>query len=390
MKLLFVHDHPFYKDEKNIVYTGGSFPKNLWDNYLINFKIISVFGRNSNSIKSKNGISSKNGVNFYLTKNYTSIKSLLKNYNKINNELEKLIIENDIILIRLPSILGIIAGNIALKHKKKIWVEQVGNAKEALDKHGSLIGKITAPFLHFLNKNIVKKANYISYVTEKKLQIDYPCNSSSIQVALSDVIINNILSENEIDKENRFYIGHFKIGIIGGFDTKYKGFDIFLKAVNELPEKIKLNIEFYFIGKGDPQWIIDLSKELNLFNNIKFIGPLKAGEEINNLLASLSLYIQPSLTEGMPRALLESMAMGCPCLGSNVGGIPDILDDKDIHQAGDYVKLAEQIKSYYNNRVDLEKESISNLIKIEPYLFTNLNKRRLDFYNRMNIYNNAN
>lgn len=384
MKLLFVHDHPFYRDINQIVYTGGSFPKNLWSNYLMNFDEVIVYGRNSKSLKSKNGESSSPNVSFHLTDNYSSVLSLIKNKRGIENELENLINNVDVVLVRLPSILGVIAGLIALKNKKKIWVEQVGNAKEAMLNHGSILGKLLAPFLHQFNKKLAKSAHFISYVTEKKLQRDYPCNEKALQVSLSDVIIKKIFTNDEIDSKSRFFSSVFKIGVIGGFDAKYKGYDVLLKSIDKLPSDVKTNIELYFIGKGKSQWVKDLARRLNLLSNIKFIGPLQAGEEVNKLLSELSLYVQPSLTEGMPRALLEAMAMGCPSLGSDVGGIPDILNTKNIHQAGDYVKLSEQIKYYYDVRVELLKESNISLNKIEPYLHEKINKRRVDFYCKMN------
>lgn len=53
-------------------------------------------------------------------------------------------------LVRLPSVLGLIAGKIALKNKKYLWVEQVGNTSESLMGHGSILGKFIAPVLNIL------------------------------------------------------------------------------------------------------------------------------------------------------------------------------------------------------------------------------------------------
>lgn len=381
MKLLFIHDHPFYKIG-NDIYTSGAFTKDLWNNYLLLFIEVNIYSRRLRVEPINKILSSRKNVNFHLTDNYSSLKVLFFHFFNLKKEIERLVLENDVILIRLPSILGLIAGFIALKHKKYIWVEQVGNAEEAMLNHGSFIGKISAPILHLLNKRIIKKAHFISYVTEGKLQKDYPCNLSALQVSLSDVMIHNILESDDVDIL-RFTSDIFKIGVIGGFDTRYKGFDVLLKAVSLLPLSKKNKIELYFIGKGDSEWIKKMAMELDLIENIKFIGPLKAGEEINNILSTLSLYVQPSLTEGMPRALLEAMAMGCPCLGSNVGGIPDILDIKNIHMAGDHNQLAEHVKFYIDNREKLAEQSQINLNRIKPYLFDNLNKKRLNFYSEM-------
>ena len=50
MKLFFVHDHPFYKENEN-VYSGGGLPARVWGNYLAFFSEVKVFARSSNHIK---------------------------------------------------------------------------------------------------------------------------------------------------------------------------------------------------------------------------------------------------------------------------------------------------------------------------------------------------
>lgn len=383
MKLLFVHDHPFYREADTSVYTGGSFPKELWNNYLINFKIIDVFARNSKSLNSKNSLSSLNNVYFHLTENYTSVINIIKKKKHIQQELDTLIDKADVVLVRLPSVLGFMAGEQALKMNKKVWVEQVGNAKEALGSHGSLLGKIAAPFFEYENKKLVSKADFVSYVTENKLQADYPAHKHAITVSLSDVIINNVLEKKAID-ENRFFGDVFRIGLIGGFDARYKGQDILLNAISLLEEDIRKNIKICLIGKGDYAWVLNFAENLNLKDNIEYIGPLEAGSQVNEFLKTLSLYVQPSLTEGMPRATIEAMAMGCPVIGSNVGGLPDIISDELIHKKGRFKELSNHILFLFNNRNILYEESVLSLEKALPYLKTQLDKKRVDFYANMN------
>lgn len=383
MKLLFVHDHPFYKDVDNNIYTGGSFPKELWNNYLINFKIIDVFARNSKSLNSKNSLSSLNNVYFHLTENYTSVIDIIKKKKHIQQELDTLIDKADVVLVRLPSVLGFMAGEQALKMNKKVWVEQVGNAKEALGSHGSLLGKIAAPFFEYENKKLVSKADFVSYVTENKLQLDYPAKKKAVTVSLSDVLINSILQESELNKD-RYFGADFKIGLIGGFDAKYKGQDILLKAIALLGVEIKKNIKLHFVGKGNYGWLLELAEQLQLKDNIEFIGPLESGTQINEFLKTMSLYVQPSLTEGMPRATIEAMAMGCPVIGSNVGGIPDVVSERFVHKRGNAQELSNHIKQLYLNREILVQESTSSLKKAIPYLKENLDKKRQEFYSLMN------
>ena len=66
-----------------------------------------------------------------------------------------------------------------------------------------------------------------------------------------------------------------------------------------------------------------------IFENTKtnFIGYL-AGEELASAYASGDIFVFPSSTETLGLVLLEAMAAGCPVIGANKGGIPDIINDE--------------------------------------------------------------
>ncbi len=60
--------------------------------------------------------------------------------------------------------------------------------------------------------------------------------------------------------------------------------------------------------------------------NTNFIGYL-SGEELASAYASGDIFLFPSSTETLGLVLLEAMAAGCPVIGANKGGIPDIIND---------------------------------------------------------------
>lgn len=378
MKLFFVHDHPFYRENED-VYSGGGLPARVWDNYLAFFSEVKIFGRLSKHVKDRNILSSGDTrLTFKLTENYSSPKNFFINFRKLRKEIKKEIIEADLVLIRLPSLLGFVTGFIALKLNKKILVEQVGNANEAMNTYGSILAKFSAVFFELTNKYLVKKANYISYVTSKKLQNDYPTQALSVE--LSNVIITTISPKKDY---KQFENLDFKIALIGGFDVKFKGQDVLLKAIQLLSPSIKNNISVYFIGKGNYSWLINFAQKLNLEQNIKFIGSKESGKPIFDLLSQMNLYVQPSLTEGMPRSTIEAMSVGCPVIGSRVGGIPDIVNPLFLHDPGDFKALSLQILKLYEDRELLLIESQDSIVKSEPYLKVNIDKRRTVFYEKI-------
>lgn len=60
-------------------------------------------------------------------------------------------------------------------------------------------------------------------------------------------------------------------------------------------------------------------------NRVLVTGPLATPAEVNEHLQLCDVYLQPSLWDGMPNALLEAMAAGCGAIGSDAGGIPEMI-----------------------------------------------------------------
>ncbi len=91
------------------------------------------------------------------------------------------------------------------------------------------------------------------------------------------------------------------------------------KAFNEIAKKLP-DINFIWIGNGE--LIDDITSE-----NITVTGWVKTREELLTLLNKIDIYIQVSLWEGLPIALIEAMAMKKPLVVSNIIGNKDCVDN---------------------------------------------------------------
>jgi glycosyltransferase involved in cell wall biosynthesis len=102
------------------------------------------------------------------------------------------------------------------------------------------------------------------------------------------------------------------------------------------------------IGETDA---ITYSETLNLQNYIHFVG-LKNREEIIHLLQECHISILTSTAEGKPRALIESMCMGLPCVATNVVGTDEVIVHNEtgyLIPLHDYKAFAEALKSLMEN-----------------------------------------
>lgn len=104
--------------------------------------------------------------------------------------------------------------------------------------------------------------------------------------------------------------------------TKVKGLDTLLRALQDMKD-----FELLIVGDGSERISLErLAESLELRDKVKFLGQVPH-EEVWEHLFSSSIFVLPSLSEGMPRAMLEAMACGLFVIASRVGGIPEAIKD---------------------------------------------------------------
>src|SRR5699024_865948 len=85
----------------------------------------------------------------------------------------------------------------------------------------------------------------------------------------------------------------------------------------------KCNSKLLLVGDG-PEFnnIFQLVKKLGLHDKVLFLGKQK---NVKDLLSISDLKLLMSEKESFGLVLLEAMACGVPCIGTNVGGIPEVI-----------------------------------------------------------------
>ncbi len=111
------------------------------------------------------------------------------------------------------------------------------------------------------------------------------------------------------------------LGVVGRLDP-VKGHRYLLEA---LPPVVKKYPQLCCVVVGDGPSRSDLEKmteQLGLTENVKFLG---FRDDVNELLPILDIFLLPSISEGLPNAILEAMACNVPVIATTVGGIPEVI-----------------------------------------------------------------
>jgi glycosyltransferase involved in cell wall biosynthesis len=370
MKLLFCHDHFFHKFNDDH-YSPGKLDYKKLAQYLTYFSEVNVVGREKviHSLDSQLYKSNGDNIQINSVSNLSSLNGLLERKKTIEC-LTNIISQSDALIVRLPSEIGLLALRIGNEQSKPVLIEVVANAKDCLWFSGGYIRKLYSFILEYRVKEACKNANYVMYVTNKYLQKKYPTTGNAI--ALSDVTINQVNTAKKWVSKNKYIVG-----MIGNPDLKIKGAKVLLEAVKTLRET-GCNIEVRILGGKGVQFI----KEHNTVENwFSFDGTLEGRENIDNWLSGLDLYIQPSYTEGMPRALIEAMSCGLPCIGSDVGGIPELLPKEALFKTGDIHALKEVIQTIILSKEKYNSLSASCVKEASNYHSSIIEEKKHEYYN---------
>ena len=164
--------------------------------------------------------------------------------------------------------------------------------------------------------------------------------------------------------------------------SKDKGYKTIIKALSKL--KIK-NFSMKILGDGvEKNNLNNMIKACGLEKKVKLIG---FKSKTKKYYLESNLFINASLFEGFPNALVEAISYGIPVICSNckVGTNEILLNGKggDFFPVNDYDELAKKILSFYNNPKNLNKKlmlakkniqiySISSHVKNYEKVFNNI------------------
>ncbi len=379
MKLVFVHDGPLFYDKDGNYYEFAY--RGLYERYSYLADEITFLIRTKPVDNNRKYTKVPKQINIISVPEFKNIRCL-KNIKYAKKIIEKTIKETDYVVFRLQSSIAYFGLKYAKKYNKPYIIESVGCPFDSYWNH-SLFGKIVAPFSYLSNKKAIKEGKYIYYVTSEFLQKRYP--TKGISVSCSNVVLPNTddsVLENRLNKIKNMKNRSIVLGTAAAIDVRYKGQEYVIKAIAQLNKEgydFVYKLAGGFTGQKNDTYLADLIKKYKVEDKVIFMGSLSA-DKMNEYYDSLDIYIQPSKQEGLPRAVIEAMSRACPCIGTNIAGIPELIRHDLLFPKGNYKSVVKILK--YILCCDLSEISKENFEKSKQYEIVKLTERRNDFYDK--------
>jgi len=146
------------------------------------------------------------------------------------------------------------------------------------------------------------------------------------------------------DVRRRYNLTGFVIGCVGRLEP-IKGIQYFVEAAFTILERLP-TARFMIIGGGEEESKLrEIVSQGGASQSVVFTGEI-AHNALNRYVAACDIIVIPSLSEGMPNVLMESIACCKPVVATSVGGIPEVISDGEnglLVPPRNAVKIAEAV-----------------------------------------------
>jgi len=404
MTVLVALEFRFHGTADGRVYTDSSFARPFWDRYLEVFDEVAVMARVLPVAAPEPGAVRADGgsVRFVPLPHYVGPWEYLLRLRELRRAvrfaLDGPLIDAAVIL-RVPGAVSDLVHAEVARRGRAFAVEVVGDPADSLGR--GAVRNFLRPLFRARAVRMLRRqcatATCAAYVTRASLQRRYPCGAQMVGVSDVEITGDRIvpqprawttsfssieLRESDLVASARrpAPVQVLRVVTVGSLEQPYKGTDLLLDAVRICIDR-GLSLCVRIVGGGrlkDP--LEARARRLGLGDAVRFVGKVPAGDPVRAILDESDLFVLPSLTEGLPRAMIEAMARGVPCIGSDVGGIPELLPDEDRFPPGDAVRLASKIVEVAGDAERMHRMSERGLETARDYLDTVIGRRRASFY----------
>lgn len=392
MKVMVALENRFYEGPSGKIYSDTVCDYRFWQRYLQVFDEVVIFARvGLAAAEPDKPAAGGPGVRFFRIPMYIGPRQYLGQRSKIIAMAAEAPDHADAYILRVPGRMGTLLWHNLRKRSIPFGVEVVGHTGESSKTCGAnfFLRSVLKPIGLRCQRLQCQEAAAAAYVSQSYLQKDFPPGGWSTYYSSIDLRDEAFLTDAQLTDKLRHlqepFAGKrpFRVCHAGAMGAKYKGQDVLIEAVGRCLRR-GLDIELELMGDGKFRPLYEQkAAELGITERVRFLGYVSGGQAVRDEYDRSDMLVFPSLTEGLPRTVIEAMARGLPCVASNVGGIPELLEDAFLTPPGNAEALARKIADIFGKPDSIESIALRNLQKAGEYKYEVLNERRIAFYERV-------
>jgi phosphatidylinositol alpha-1,6-mannosyltransferase len=323
MRALVVGEYRLFRGPDGHVYAESVFGHAFWKRYLDVFSGVVVVARvgEAADVSSMLRVDGP-GVEVYPMPYYVGLAGYLRNALRTRRAAGEVARMDGALILRLPGALG---SAVQARARRRLFaVEIVGDPLDVFAP-----GVVELPLRRLIRwsavrrlRRLARRASAVSYVSKYRLAGRYPAAPGVPTFAYSSA---SLPKEAFATEPRTFNKPLERIIAIGSMEQMYKGFDVLLRAFAEARQRHP-RLHLTLVGGGRfARSLHDLADELGVLESVTFAGLLTTPAEVRRAIDRSDLLVSASLTEGLPRTVLEAQARGLPCVGTDVGATAELV-----------------------------------------------------------------
>jgi glycosyltransferase involved in cell wall biosynthesis len=381
MQVLVTTEERFSKTPDGSVWTSGTCSQSFWQRYLDVFDRVRVLARVAD-VRTRPELSARvdgDGVTVEPLPHYIGPAGYARARFSIQRATRQVLSRAEAVILRAASPIA----NCARREMQKgqpYGIEIVGDPYEVFAP-----GSVSHPLRPLLRwwmtgqlRRQCRQASAVAYVCGRALRERYRPHGSAFTTSYSSVELHD---DAFVTAPRNFAEQNYPVNIasVGTLEVPYKGFDVLIDAV-ALCVKAEVNVDLSIIGDGRCRASLEEhARRRGVAEQVRFMGRVAAGASVRAELDRADLFVLASKTEGLPRAMIEAMARALPCIGTAVGGIPELLGRGELVPRGDSRALANKIRELLADAGRMTRLSAKNLAMSRHYHDAILVARRREF-----------
>jgi glycosyltransferase involved in cell wall biosynthesis len=333
VRLVVALEQRFFRGPDGRTWTATDLPRPYWDRYLGVFDEVRIVARTRAVPEVGEGWKRVDGdrVSVAPVPDYVGPGQYLRTIGRVRRAVHAELRPGDAVILRVPGAIGTLAAGRLRATRRPFGVEVVGDPFDVFAP-GAVAHRLRPFFRWWFARNLRRQCATAAaslYVTRSTLQRRYPPGPGSVlSVGVSDVELPEaaFVPSPEARTERPLAPGSpFRLLAIGSMAQRYKGHDLVIRALRTCRDA-GIDVELVIVGDGRERTELErLTVKLGVKPHVTFRGQLPSGEAVRRELDQAHVFVMASRVEGLPRALVEAMARALPCVGTSIGGIPELL-----------------------------------------------------------------